>query len=173
MKKSLFYVLAILLSVNAVQANTDKTKTELRDAIYANCTKEIKTNNKINADIKNSTTMQAKVCSCVADNTIQAIDSASLKAFSDGGWNAYQEQIKGKTEISKITDRCITNSAGVNKNLLTKEMFDKYIKKMQEAKKNGTSGKTNSGISNEGLLKLLKNNSGKVSLKELLQKKAQ
>ena len=53
------------------------------------------------------------------------------------------------------------------------EMFDKYVKKMQEAKKNGTSGKTDSSVSNEGLLKLLKNNSGKVSLKELLQKKAQ
>ena len=44
MKKSLFYVLAILLSVNAVQANTDKTKTELRDAIYTNCTKDVKSN---------------------------------------------------------------------------------------------------------------------------------
>lgn len=165
MKKSLFYALAILLSVNAVQANTDKTKTELRDAIYTNCTKNVKSNAKI---INGSS-----VCSCVADNTLKALDTAAFNAFEQGGWDAYQEHVKGKSEIAKITDSCNNKSSVANKNLLSKEMFDKYVKKMQEAKKNGTSGKTGSSVSNEGLLKLLKNNSGKVSLKELLQKKAQ
>lgn len=166
MKKGYIFILAVLLSVNTVHANTDKTKTELRGAVYTNCSKEVKTNKNI--------TNASSVCSCVADKTINALDAAAFNAFEQGGWDAYQAHIKGKSDIAQIIEAC-TNSISslANKNLLSKEMFDKYIKKMQEAKKNGTSGKTGSSVSNEGLLKLFKNNSGKVSLKELLQKKAQ
>ena len=76
MKNSLFYILTVLLSINAVHANTDKTKTELRDAIYTNCTKDVKSNAKI---INGSS-----VCSCVADNTLKALDTAAFNASFNG-----------------------------------------------------------------------------------------
>ena len=105
----------------------------------------------------------------LSDRIFGDSESAQTAQYQDSVHDSFVK----KSEIAKITDSCNNKSSVANKNLLSKEMFDKYVKKMQEAKKNGTSGKTDSSVSNEGLLKLLKNNSGKVSLKELLQKKAQ
>ena len=177
MKKSTFFILSglcsVLMSAGSVYANTDKTKTELRDAIYTNCVKDIKNNKKVSSNVASSSALQASVCSCVADNTIKSIDSTTLNAFATGGWGSYQESIKGKTEIAKISDTCLSKSSELNTNVITKEMFDKYIKKMQESKKTGTSDKTNSAFSNEAFLKMFKENSGKVSLKELLKKRAE